>query len=134
MISTKGRYAIRVLLDIAENNNDSYIPLKDIAARQNISKKYLEIIVKEMVTGGLLLGASGRGGGYRLCKKPEDYNIGEVIELMEGPLAPVACLVTENNPCPRKGSCQTLPLWTEYDKMVHDFFYKKKLTDLMVND
>ena len=76
MISTRGRYAIRVLIDLAENENGSYIPLKDIAARQNISKKYLEIIVKDMVAGGLLTGVSGKGGGYKLNRKPEEYNIG----------------------------------------------------------
>ena len=92
MITTRGRYAVRVLLDLAENNTGSYIPLKDIAARQSISKKYLEIIVKDMVAGGLLIGASGKGGGYRLSRAPEDYVIGEVLELMEGPLAPVSCL------------------------------------------
>ena len=101
MISTKGRYAIRVLIDLAENDNGAYIPLKDIAARQEISKKYLEIIVKDMVTGGLLTGASGKGGGYRLCRNPEEYTIGEVLELMEGSLATVACLADGAMPCPR---------------------------------
>ena len=115
MISTRGRYAIRVLIDIAENDNGSYIPLKDIAARQNISKKYLEIIVKDMVAGGLLTGVSGKGGGYKLNRKPEEYNIGEVIELMEGSLATVACLANDAVPCPRAGECETLPMWAEYD-------------------
>ena len=87
MISTRGRYAIRVMIDLAENENGKYIPLKDIAARQGISKKYLEIIVKEMVAGGLLVGASGKGGGYKLVRKPEEYPIGEIIELMEGSMA-----------------------------------------------
>jgi Rrf2 family protein len=131
MISTKGRYAIRVLIDLAENDNGGCIPLKDIAARQEISKKYLEIIVKDMVEGGLLIGASGKGGGYKLCRKPEDYIIGEVIELMEGPLSSVACLAGDSNECPRKDSCRTLPMWEEYDKMVHDFFYGKRLSDLI---
>ncbi|MBR3001707.1 MAG: Rrf2 family transcriptional regulator [Oscillospiraceae bacterium] len=131
MISTKGRYAIRVLIDLAENETEGYVPLKDIAERQGISKKYLEIIAKEMVAGGLLVGSSGKGGGYRLCRKPEEYSVGEVIELMEGTLSPVACLAAESNSCPRKNICQTLPLWTEYDNMVHDFFYGKKLSDLI---
>jgi len=131
MISTKGRYAIRVLIDLAENETDGYVPLKDIAERQGISKKYLEIIAKDMVAGGLLVGSSGKGGGYRLCRKPEEYSVGEVIELMEGTLSPVACLAAESNSCPRKNICQTLPLWTEYDNMVHDFFYGKKLSDLI---
>ena len=80
MISTRGRYALRILIDLAENNNGSFIPLKDVAARQEISKKYLEIIVKDMVNGGLIAGASGKGGGYRLCRKPEEYSVGEVLE------------------------------------------------------
>ena len=131
MISTRGRYAIRVMIDLAENESEHYIPLKDIAARQEISKKYLEIIVKDMVAGGLLVGASGKGGGYKLCKKPEEYSVGEIIELMEGTMAPVACLADKTFECPRKDLCPTLPLWAEYDKLVHDFFYSKKLTDLL---
>ncbi len=131
MISTKGRYAIRVLIDLSEHDNGSCIPLKDIAARQGISKKYLEIIVKEMVSGGLIKGASGKGGGYRLCRRPEEYNVGEVLELMEGTLSSVACLSGQMNDCPRKESCRTLPMWTEYDSLVHDYFYGKKLSDLI---
>ena len=131
MIPTRGRYAIRVMIDLAEHNNGHYIPLKDIAARQEISKKYLEIIVKDMVTGGLLTGASGKGGGYRLCRNPEEYTVGEVLELMEGSLATVACLADGAMPCPRAGECETLPLWTEYDRLTHDFFYGKRLSDLI---
>ena len=131
MISTKGRYAIRVMLDLAENGKEGYIPLKDIATRQGISKKYLEIIVRDMVAGGLVTGASGKGGGYKLCRKPEEYNIGEILELMEGSMSSVACLSGETNVCPRKDSCPTLPMWTEYDNMVHDFFAGKKLSDLL---
>ena len=131
MISTKGRYAIRVMIDLAENDHGGYIPLKDVAARQGISKKYLEIIVKDMVAGGLLTGASGKGGGYRLCRKPEEYSLGEILELMEGTLAPIACLAGPSNECLRKGVCKTLPLWTEFDSLVHNFFYSKKLSDLV---
>ena len=131
MISTKGRYAIRVMIDLAEHENGSYIPLKDIAARQEISKKYLEIIVKDMVAGGLLVGASGKGGGYKLCRKPEEYTIGEVIELMEGPFSTVACLAEGAAPCPRAAGCETLPLWSEYDRLTRDFFYSKHLSDLL---
>ena len=131
MISTKGRYALRVMLDLAQNGSDGYTPLKDIAERQNISKKYLEIIVKDMVSGGLLKGASGKGGGYKMCRKPEEYTVGEILELMEGPLSSVACLADKNIDCPRKDKCQTLPMWEEYDHMVHDFFYEKKLSDLL---
>ena len=119
------------MIDLAENDNGSFIPLKDIAARQEISKKYLEIIAKDMVSGKLIIGASGKGGGYKLSRKPEDYSIGEVLELMEGTLSPVACLVSDSNSCPRRSSCQTLPMWTEFCNMTHDFFYSKKLSDLI---
>ena len=131
MISTRGRYAIRVMIDLAENDCGTFIPLKDIAARQGISKKYLEIIVKDMVAGGLLVGASGKGGGYRLVRTPEEYSIGEIIELMEGPLATVACLADGAVPCPRAAACETLPMWAEYDRMTHDFFYSRHLSDLL---
>ncbi len=130
MISTRGRYAIRVMIDLAENGGDGFIPLKEIAARQGISKKYLEIIVKDLVAGGLLVGASGKGGGYKLCRKPEEYSIGEIIELMEGSLATVACLAGGAEPCPRAAQCPTLPLWAEYDRLTHDYFYGKRLSDL----
>ena len=130
MFSTKGRYGLRVMIDLAEQNDDKYIPLKDIAARQDISKKYLEIIVKDLVNGKLLVGVSGKGGGYKLCRDPKDIPVGEIIELMEGSLSPVACLMEPNNECPRKDQCETLPLWTEYEKLVHDFFYSKSLSDI----
>ena len=131
MISTRGRYALRVMIDLAEQNRDSYIPLKDIAERQGISKKYLEIIVKGLVEGKLLTGVSGKGGGYKLCREPEEYSVGEILELMEGTLSSVACLEDPNFECPRKNVCQTLPMWVEFDSMVHDFFYGKTLADLM---
>ena len=131
MISTRGRYALRVMLDLAENEEGKFIPLKDIAARQEISKKYLEIIVKDLVAGNFLQGASGKGGGYKLCRRPEEYSVGEIIELMEGSLSPVACLSRKDFDCARQGGCKTLPLWTEYHQLVHDFFYGKKLSDLL---
>ncbi len=131
MISTKGRYGLRVMIDLAKNDNGSYIPLKDIAERQEISKKYLEIIVKKMVEGGLVKGSSGKGGGYKLVKKPEKYTVGEILTLMEGTISSVACLADRDYNCPRTKKCQTLPMWKEFDKMVHDYFYKKKLSDLL---
>ncbi|WP_027406488.1 Rrf2 family transcriptional regulator [Anaerovibrio sp. RM50] len=133
MISTRGRYALRVMIDLAERNSDQYIPLKDISARQEISKKYLEIIVKDLVVGEMIVGVSGKGGGYKLCRKPDEYTVGEILELIEGTISPVACLTGKDINCPRKGQCQTLPMWKEYDNLVRDFFYSKKLTDL-VND
>ena len=131
MISTKGRYALRVMIDLAKNENGQPMPLKDIAERQGISKKYLEIIVKDLVDGRLVKGASGKGGGYVLLRKPEEYSVGEIVELMEGTLAPVACLQKDAEECPRYASCATLPLWQELDQLVHDFLYQKKLTDLL---
>lgn len=131
MISTKGRYGLRVMIDLAKNDNGSYIPLKDIADRQEISKKYLEIIVKKMVEGGLVKGSSGKGGGYKLVKKPEKYTVGEILTLMEGTISSVACLADKDYDCPRKKKCETLPMWKEFDKIVHDYFYKKKLSDLL---
>ena len=131
MISTKGRYGLRVMIDLAQNDNGGYIPLKDIADRQEISKKYLEIIVKKMVEGGLVKGSSGKGGGYKLVKKPEKYTVGEILTLMEGTISSVACLADKDYDCPRKKKCDTLPMWKEFDKIVHDYFYKKKLSDLL---
>ena len=131
MISTKGRYALRLMIDLAEHENEGYIPLKDVAERQDISKKYLEIIAKEMVSGGLVTGVSGKGGGYKLCRKPDEYAVGEILEIMEGSLSPVACLVEDAKECPKASHCQTLPLWTEFYTMLHDFFYGKKLNELL---
>ena len=130
MISTRGRYALRVMIDLAEHETGGYIPLKDIAARQEISKKYLEIIVKDMVKGNLIVGTSGKGGGYKLCRKPDAYSVGEILELMEGTLSSVACLAADAAPCPKRSTCQTLPMWAEADALVHDYFYSKKLSDI----
>lgn len=130
MISTKGRYALRVMIDIAENGG-KFVPLKDIAKRQDISKKYLEIIVRDLVRYELIKGSSGKGGGYSLCKNVEDYSVGEIVEATEGPIVTVACL-SENSPkCPRSGLCKTLPLWKELEKTVHGFLFSKKLSDLI---
>ena len=131
MISTKGRYALRVMIDLAEHETDGLIPLKDISERQDISKKYLEIIVRDLVRSGLIEGFSGKGGGYRLCRKPKDYSLGEILENTEGSLAVVACLAPNACPCPREKECRTLPLWKEYDQLTHDFFYRKKLSEYM---
>ena len=130
MISTRGRYALRVMIDLAKQPADHYIPLKDIADRQGISKKYLEIIVRDLVNGKLVTGISGKGGGYRLSRKPEDIPVGEVIELTEGKIGSVACLENGAEPCPRADMCETLPMWKEYNQLIHDFFYSKRLSDL----
>ena len=130
MISTRGRYALRVMIDLAKQPADHYIPLKDIADRQGISKKYLEIIVRDLVNGKLVTGISGKGGGYKLSRKPEDIPVGEIIELTEGTMSSVACLENGAEPCPRADMCETLPMWKEYNKLIHDFFYSKRLSDL----
>lgn len=127
MISTRGRYALRVMIDLAKH--EGFATLKEISERQGISKKYLEIIVRAMVQGGLIVGVSGKGGGYRLLRKPEDYPIGEILDLMEGSLAAVACLDRGAAPCPRADICCTLPLWKEFNQLTHDFFYSKRLSD-----
>lgn len=131
MFSTKGRYALRVMIDLASQNSEDYIPLKDIAERQDISKKYLEIIVKELVHGGLITGVSGKGGGYKLTRLPSEYSVGEIIELLEGSLSPVACLADGAQECPREGVCKTLTMWTEFYQLEREFFYNKKLNDLV---
>ena len=130
MISTKGRYALRVMLDLAEHA-DGPTPLKEIAERQEISKKYLEIIVRELVRAKLIRGSSGKGGGYTLCRAPEEYTVGEILALTEGTLAAVACLAEGAEKCPRAAKCRTLPMWAELDGLIHDYFYSKKLSDLM---
>ena len=126
MISTKGRYALRIMIDLASQDPDKFIPLKDIAERQNISKKYLEIIIKDLVEGGLLISLSGKGGGYKLKRKPEEYPVGEIIELTEGSLAPVACLAEKAEECPRASGCITLPLWKELGSRISDYLYPKR--------
>lgn len=131
MISTKGRYAVRVMIDLAEHKDEKNVPLKDIAKRQMISKKYLEAIVKDLVSAKLIKGSSGKGGGYKLIKNPDEYIVGEILESTEGPLASVACIADKKYDCPRKKICQTLPMWEEFDGMVHDYFYSKKLSDLL---
>ena len=119
------------MVDLAQQNTERYIPLKDIAERQGISKKYLEIIVKELVSSKLLIGVSGKGGGYRLARKADEYSVGEILEVTEGSLAVVVCLADENYNCPRKDFCDTLPMWKEYNDIIYNFFYNKKLSDLL---
>lgn len=131
MISTRGRYALRFMIDLAENSDGRCVPLRDVAARQEISPKYLEIIAKDLVAGGLITGASGKGGGYRLSRAPSQYSVGEILQAAGEDLAPVACLSGERNECLRRSVCRTLPMWSEYHAMVRGFFYGKKLTDFM---
>ena len=131
MISTKGRYAIRFMIDLAEQSADTPVPLDETAVRQEISKKYLEIIVKILVRGKLVKGTSGKGGGYLLMRRPEEYTIGEILELTEGTLATVACLSADAEPCPRESFCKTLPMWKKFDHIMHDYFFHITIADLV---
>lgn len=134
MISTKGRYALRVLIDMAEHQTDGYIPLKEIAQRQSISEKYLESIVKILVHGGVLEGMRGKGGGYRLCKGPDQFTAGYILRLMEGSLAPVACLTDGDAPCERASECRTLSLWAGLNDVINRYLDQYTLADLLRED
>ena len=131
MISTKGRYALRVMIDLAEHQTGEYIPLKAIAQRQGISEKYLESILKALVRENLLTGVRGKGGGYRLTRAPETYTVGEILRLTEGSLAPVACLEDRAESRCRMAECRTLPMWRKLDALIQNFFDGITLADLM---
>ena len=130
MISTKGRYALRVMIDLAEHQGDGHIPLKEIAKRQEISEKYLEAILPTLIKNHCLEGVRGKGGGYRLSRAPEDYTVGSILSLLESSLAPVACLEEHAKPCPRAASCKTLSMWVGLDKMIRAYFDGVTLADL----
>ena len=131
MISTKGRYALRVMIDLAEQDAEKFIPLEEIATRQGISKKYLELILKSLVQQNFLKGLRGKGGGYKLTRKPEEYTVGEILEITEGTLAVVSCLQADAAPCERKNFCKTLPLWKKFNQLTHDFFFGITLKELV---
>lgn len=130
-ISTRGRYAIRVLLDLAEHNNGEYIPLMDIAKRQEISEKYLESIVSVLSKQKFVIALRGKGGGYRLARTPEQYTIGSILRLTEGSLAPVACLEDQPNQCERATTCKTLKMWEGCYKVINEYFDGITLQDLL---
>ncbi len=131
MISTKGRYAIRMMIDLAQHSEDGFVPLKDIAERQEISLKYLESIVGILSKANYVTGLHGKGGGYKLNKKPEEYKISDILKLTEGSLAPVSCLEGSPNTCPRAGKCNTLPMWEKLYRLIDDFFSGITIKDLM---
>ena len=131
MISTKGRYALRVMIDLAENQKDGYLPLKEIAERQEISEKYLENILKILVQHKMLVGLRGKGGGYRLTRSPEEYTVGSILRLTEGTLAPVACLGEDAKECPRRADCRTVPMWERLDSLINDYLDGITVADLM---
>ncbi len=134
MISTRGRYALRVLIDLADNNTGGYIPMKDVAARQNISLKYLERILPTLTKAKLIEGVHGKGGGYKLTRDPSDYTVGEVLRLTEGDLAPVSCLSNDAPPCDRMSECRTIRIWRDFYDMTNKYFDGIRLSDLTAAD
>lgn len=131
MVSTKGRYALRVMIDLAEHQAEGYVPLKAIAERQEISEKYLESILKSLVQNHFLAGMRGKGGGYKLTRAPEQYTVGSILHLTEGSLATVACLEPGAPTCPRMAECRTYPMWSKLDRMIEDYLESVTLADLM---
>ena len=131
LVSTKGRYALRVMADLAEHPSEGYIPLKEIAQRQEISEKYLEAIIKILVKARLVSGVRGKGGGYKLTRAPEQYTVGSILRLTEDSLAPVACLDADAYPCPRAVNCLTLPLWQGLDRVINEYLNGITLADLL---
>jgi Rrf2 family protein len=131
LISTKGRYSLRVMVDLAEHQSDDFIPLKVIADRQEISEKYLESIIKLLVKAKFLTGLRGKGGGYKLTRAPEQYTVGSILRLTEETLAPVSCLEAGAATCPRMASCRTLPLWQGLDRVISEYLDSVTLADLM---
>ncbi len=131
MISTKGRYALRVMIDLAENSHGEYVSMKSIAERQELSLKYIEKILPLLVADKLIEGVHGRGGGYRLTREPQEYRASEILRVAEGDLAPVACLECDAEKCERMDDCRTLPLWKGLDKVINDYLDNYSLADLM---
>lgn len=131
MISTRGRYALRVMIDIALNQEDGYVPMKDVANRQGLSLKYLEQILPALTKGGLIKGVQGKGGGYRLTRKPEEYPVGDIIRLTEKDLAPVSCLAKGAPACERRSTCKTIAFWEGLDRVTTEYIDSKTLKDLM---
>ena len=131
IVSTKGRYALRVMIDLAEQQTQDRTPLKEIAERQEISQKYIEAIMTLLSKNGFVEAVHGKGGGYKLNKKPEEYRVGDILRLTEGSLSPVACLEKGAPVCPRKDVCRTLPLWTKLDDLVENYLDSVTLADLM---
>lgn len=133
MISTKGRYALRVMIDLAEQQNKEYIPLKEIAKRQNISQKYLESIMAVLSKNNYIEALHGKGGGYRLNREPVDYRVGDILRLTEGSLAPVSCLASPTEVCAYTAECRTLPMWTRLNTIINEYLDGVTIADLMRN-
>ena len=131
MISTRGRYALRMMLDLAEHGNEEFVPLKDIAERQDISKKYLEQIIPILSRAGFLLTNRGFQGGYKLAKNADSYTVGDILRETENGLCPVSCLKDCPNQCPRAEDCMTLPMWKGLQKTINEYLDSITLQDLI---
>lgn len=134
VISSKGRYALRVMVDLAEHGGDGYVSMRDVARRQEISDKYAGQIMTLLSRAGLVDGVTGKGGGYRLTREPDQYTVGEILTLTEGSLAPVSCLAQGAAPCRRMSSCRTYEMWKGLDDLIEDYFGKITLADLAAPD
>lgn len=133
MVSTRGRYALRVMIDLAEHSPEGFIPMKEVAARQGISLKYLEQIVPALSKNGLIIGVQGKGGGYRLVRQPEEYTVGEILRLTDE-LAPVACLECGAEPCAKRDNCRTIAMWSRFYEITNEFFDDITLSSLVSGD
>ena len=130
-VSTKGRYALRIMIDLAQHNDGEAVSLKDIARRQEVSAKYLELIIAILNKAGFVQSTRGKSGGYRLAKAPADYTVGSILKLTEGSLAPVACLGTGERTCSRACHCEALPMWEQLDRIIDDYLESVTLQDLL---
>ena len=131
LVSTRGRYAIRVMIDLAEHMNGKYIPMKEIADRQDVSLKYMTKIMQALTKSGMLDGQHGKGGGYKLNRDTEEYRVGDILRLTEGTLAPVACIDETDCKCDRSFECRTRPMWNELDKLISEYLDGITIADLM---
>lgn len=129
-ITSRGRYALKVMIDLAEQKTDDFVKLNDVAERHNISEKYLESIIASLTKAGLLIGVRGKGGGYKLSKKPEEYTVGSILKITEGSLTPVSCMDCKPNSCTSANECRTLPLWEGLDKVIDDYLESVTIADL----
>ncbi len=131
MVSTRGRYALHVMIDLAEHSGGECIPMKDVAKRQGLPFKYLEKIVPVLTKHNLIEGVHGKGGGYRLCRAPEEYKVWDILVLTENDLAPVTCVAQGAEPCLLAGECRTFPMWRDFYRLMQDYFEKITIADLM---
>ena len=129
-VSTRGRYALRLMIDLAQHNDDGYISLKEISARQDITVRYLEQIIAILLKAGFVQSFRGKSGGYRLSRHPREYTTEDILKLTEGSLLPLSCTASQNSPCPRASSCATLPFWRGLQKVIEDYLGRVTLEDL----